>query len=141
MLRLTGKEPHVSLRSLLVPAHPFFGRTPGPHTPGACMPSLPATVSRGETAARGWGSGGKKEKVGGERRPRERRGGEKEDEGPRGASGAGAELGYPCRRRGGGGGKEEEAAAERKRAVRCALCGPNHFGCRGPMIGRGSVGL
>src|SRR6185503_15998285 len=47
-LRLTGKEPHVSLRSLLVPARPFFGRTPGPHTPGACMPPLPSQREEGE---------------------------------------------------------------------------------------------
>ena len=35
-------------------------------------PLLPATVSRGEAAARGWGSGGK-ERAGGERRAREHR--------------------------------------------------------------------
>ena len=46
----------------------------------------------------------------------------KEDEGPRGASGAGADLGCPCRRRGGGGEKEEEPekgmAARERRTVR-----------------------
>ena len=34
-------------------------------------PLLSATVSCGEVAARGWGSHGKEEKAGGERRPRE----------------------------------------------------------------------
>ena len=34
-------------------------------------PSLSATVSRGEAAAWGWGSRGKVDKAGGERRPRE----------------------------------------------------------------------
>ena len=51
------------------------GHRPGtrlaPHR-SPVAPSLPATVSRGEAAAQGWGSGGK-ERAGGERRPRERR--------------------------------------------------------------------
>jgi len=34
------------------------------HSPVA--PSLPATISRGEAAAREWGSGGKEERAGGE---------------------------------------------------------------------------